>query len=407
MLLVQMYLQSGKTLEDLKAEHGVKSYETNGKVCFNYDQLEARNSDPLASQCRGLVLRKDTWDVVACPMFRFFNLEQVDVAANIDWNSAVVEEKMDGTCIIVYFDDHLNKWCCGTRSRSEADGGIDDSDLTFAILVDQTCKTMWSRRAEEMGWSSATSQNLQDLMEATQRVNPTKDAKHHTFVFELTSPINRIVCNYSEAKLTLLAVRNNLTLEEDFPQNWIAKDEFGLDCAKVYSFDDVNHMIEVIRSWNPEDHEGVVVKDKNWNRVKIKNPSYVAYNHMRDSLATSIRGCVEVILLGKEDDVIGMMPEPIAKRILRLKPVIQEVLSRTQRDWEELRNIDDMKHFAQEAVLRLWPPALFALKRGKTPDLRTFALGNKAGVAKIPNNATNTMIQLCKKVDPDVGKLDL
>lgn len=96
MLLVQMYLQSGKTLEDLKTEHGVKSHETNDKVCFNYDQLEARNSDPLASQCRGLVLRKDTWEVVACPMFRFFNLEQTEVAADIDWASAVFEEKMDG-----------------------------------------------------------------------------------------------------------------------------------------------------------------------------------------------------------------------------------------------------------------------------------------------------------------------
>lgn len=309
------------------------------------------------------------------------------------------------SCIIVYFDECLNKWCCGTRSRSEADGGIDDSDLTFAILVDQTCKSMWERK-HPLAIRDHTP-TLQDLMEATQRLHPSIDVKKRTFVFELTSPINRIVCNYNEANLTLLAVRNNLTLEEENPQIWNAKDEFGLECAKVYSFNDVNHMIEVIRSWNPEHHEGVVVKDKFWNRVKVKNPSYVAFNKLRDSLSTSLRGCVEVILLEKEDDVIGMMPEPIAKRILRLKPAIQEVLSRTQKDWEEVRDIDDMKYFAQEAVLKLWPAALFALKRGKTTDLRTFALGNKPGVAKIPNNATNTMIDLCKKVDPDVAKLEI
>jgi hypothetical protein len=244
-------------------------------------------------------------------------------------------------------------------------------------------------------------------MEATQRLNPSMDTKKRTFVFELTSPINRIVCNYSETKLTLLAVRNNLTLEEELPNAWNAEHEFGVECANVYSFSNVNHMIQVIRSWNPEHHEGVVVKDRYWNRVKVKNPAYVAYNHMRDSLSTSIRGCVEVILLGKEDDIVGMMPETIAKRILRLKPIIQEVLSRTQKEWEEIRDIDDMKCFAQEANLRLWPAALFALKRGKTPDLHTFALGNKSEVAKIPNNATNTMIDLCKKVDPDVAKLEL
>lgn len=401
MLLVQLYLQSGKSLDDLKIEHGVKSHETNDKVCFNYDQLEARNSDPLASQCRGLILRKGTWEVVACPMFRFFNLEQVDVAANIDWSSAVFEEKMDGTCIVVYFDDHLNKWCCGTRSRAEADGGIDGSDLTFSSLVDDAVNSMWLRANPGMIRVTDGQYELGSLMSTLG-----ESAKNKTFVFELTSPINRIVCKYDDINLTLLAVRDKNTLQEEDPKNWTSE-SFGLTTVKTYSFNDVNHMIEVIRSWNPEDHEGVVVKDKNWNRVKVKNPSYVAYNHMRDSLATSLRGCVEVILLGKEDDVIGMMPEPIAKRILRLKPAIQEVLSRTQKDWEEIRDIDDMKHFAQEAVLRLWPPALFALKRGKTQDLRTFALGNKTEVAKIPTSATNTMIQLCKKVDPDVAKLEL
>jgi hypothetical protein len=42
------------------------------------------------------VLREGTLDILACPMFRFFNLEQEGVAADIDWGSAVFEEKLDG-----------------------------------------------------------------------------------------------------------------------------------------------------------------------------------------------------------------------------------------------------------------------------------------------------------------------
>ncbi len=87
-LLVQTYLKSGKTLDDLWNEHGVKSYVSNGRIGFNYSQLDAQNSDPLACQCRGLILKEGTLEVVACPFFRFFNMEQVEVASPIDWASA-------------------------------------------------------------------------------------------------------------------------------------------------------------------------------------------------------------------------------------------------------------------------------------------------------------------------------
>ena len=397
MLLVQAYLKSGKTLDDLKVEHGVYSTITNGKIGLNYDQLESSNSDQLACECRGLILRESTYDIVACPMFRFFNLEQKEVAAKIDWSSAGFFEKMDGTCAIVYFDHVLKKWCLGTRGRPEADIGIDGSDITFSMLADQICKRMWNRFNPQRDDIS-----LQDLMEEIASYS-----KDMTFVFELTSPLNRIVCKYNDYDLTLLAVRNNNTLQEEDPKLWLKDNSFGLATPKEYEFKNVHHMVQVIREWNPEDHEGVVVRDKNYNRIKVKNPSYVAYSHMRDSLSTSIKGCIEVILLGKDDDVVAMMPDAIVDRINKLKPLIKHVLSQTQKDYDEIKDIDDMKYFASKAVLCLWPAALFALKRGKTKDLYSFALGNKPGESKLPATATKTMLELCKKLDPDVGKLDL
>lgn len=402
LLLVQKYLQSGKTLDDLYTEHGVKSNVAHDKISLNYDQIEASNSDELACQCRGLILREGTLDILACPMFRFFNLEQEGVAADIDWESAVFEEKLDGTCIIVYWDDWKEKWCVATRSRSEADCGIDDSDLTFSDLVDQTCYSMFGRNNPAVFTYAKV--GLAELMNEMQKLHPSADCKKRTFVFELTSPINRIVCKYNDATLTLLAVRNNLTLEEENPQLWREEKVFGVKTPKIYSFNNVNHMVQVIREWNPEEHEGIVVKDRYWNRIKVKNP---IRNSLSTSLSTSLRTCVEVILLGKDDDVIGMMPDVIAKRIIRLKPAIQKVLQQTQQDYDELKGIEDMKAYALEAQKRLWPGALFALKRGKVTDLHTFSLGNKPGVAKIPTSAVDTMLRLAKQVDPEVGKLEL
>jgi len=239
-------------------------------------------------------------------------------------------------------------------------------------------------------------------MDRVSQADPLVSARERTFIFELTSPANRIVCKYETIKLTLLAVRNNKTLKEEPPELWVFHDK-AITTPKLYSFNNVNHMIQVIRDWNPEEHEGIVVKDNNFNRIKVKNPSYVAFNHMRDSLSTSLRGCIEVILLGKDDDVIPMMPDMIAKRIITLKPLVREVLKQTEQDYAELKDIEDIKTYALAAKEKLWPAALFALKRGKTSDLKTLSLGNDRGAgSKIPSNAANTMLELCRRVGSDV-----
>ena len=57
MLLVQQYLET-HTLGDLVRDHGVyASFSKSGhKFSLNYDQIEAKESDPLAQECRGLIL---------------------------------------------------------------------------------------------------------------------------------------------------------------------------------------------------------------------------------------------------------------------------------------------------------------------------------------------------------------
>lgn len=63
-LLVQRYLRSGGSAESLLADHGVRLKPHNGKASLIYDQLAGNETDPLAVQCRGLILRLDSWDVL-------------------------------------------------------------------------------------------------------------------------------------------------------------------------------------------------------------------------------------------------------------------------------------------------------------------------------------------------------
>lgn len=386
-LLVQEYLQSGKTLDDLRVEHGVYSHVCNNKVGLSYDMIEASKGDRLAQQCRGLILRDKTYEIVAAPLFRFFNYEETgSLPENFDWNSAVFEEKCDGTLIIIYWDNLDQRWYCATRSRPEADGNIDGSELTFVKLTDITIKTQFNFN------------NLNEFMNYY-----FNNAKDYTFCFELTSPYNRIVCKYETPSLTLLAVRHNQSLKEEQPEPW---GQGLIPTPKIYSFDNITVLLNTIRSWNPEEYEGVVIKDKNFNRIKVKNPSYVAFNRIRDSLSTSVRGCVEVILLGTDDDIVGMVPELISNRIYKLKGAMQQLFKNVEEDYLKLKDIENMKEFASQAEMCIWPSALYALKRKKAKSLQEFACGgNKFDGKNIPTTALDTIINLCKKIDPTVGEI--
>lgn len=384
-LLIQEKLISGISLDDIKYEHGVKYHETNGKICFNYDQIESKPSDKLANQCRGLVLQKDTWEILACPFFRFFNLDQEGVAAPINWSTAEFQSKLDGTLIYVYFDYNQNKWCSGTRSRAEADGNINNSSSTFSDLVNHTCTEMYGKKTD-----------LQDLM--------SNSDKQHTYMFELTTPVNQVVCQYNDFKLTLLGVRDNISILEKNPNPSYFKD-FNITTPSVFKFDNLNHMYEVFKNWSPKEYEGVVVKDHLFNRVKVKTPSYLALHHMTDSLQSSLRGCAELILLGKDDDIVPMMSNYISNRIIKLKGAINKVFSITYNDFNHIKHISDKKEFALKATKCLWPAALFSLKTNKINNLEDLFMKDYLKTGSFNTSQIKNLIFLCEKVDNSIKNI--
>ncbi len=117
-MLILDYLKT-HSLEDLEKEHGVgaKLSSSLKKMSLNYDQIDTKESDLLAQECRGLILRHSNnipiqkasvfgeATIVAFPFKRFFNLGQ-GAAAEIDFSDPEVvwQEKLDGTAIILYFD---------------------------------------------------------------------------------------------------------------------------------------------------------------------------------------------------------------------------------------------------------------------------------------------------------------
>lgn len=382
-LLVQDYLRSGKTLEDLKTEHGIKYSIKNHKVSLNYHQLNSKETDPLACQCRGTVLVLDTWDLLACPMERFFNYGQF--TTKVDLTEFDILEKLDGTCCIVYYDYVINKWCLGTRNTPEGDGEI-NSGFKVIEIFENSLKHL----------TKDQSYDLQAFMKNAPVEN--------TYIFELCTIHNRIVCEYKEPRIVLLAVKNNLEIEEKNPVEYIKLLQIA-ELPAVYSFNNIVELSNVINSFDPIEHEGVVlVRRDDYFRLKLKNEAYSAFNKLHDMLDTcGMRNTVRLILSGKDDDVYSMIDPYNQKKLTWLKGLIRELVLDIDKEYLKYSDIVDQKEYALAVKGHKYQSVLFALRKGQLmPD----ALYKKDTLGNFTDSTVDGILSMIRKNVPNLDELN-
>ena len=119
MLNLQTFIRENENWKELISEkpYCIKVTEKEDLVCFKYSQIDSDFNEPLVRECRGIILEKDTWNVVAYAFNKFFNFGE-SYADEIDWASARVLEKVDGSLIKIYY---YNGWRVGTNSTIDAD----------------------------------------------------------------------------------------------------------------------------------------------------------------------------------------------------------------------------------------------------------------------------------------------
>ena len=158
MLEVQKYLKEN-WLEKLKEEFGIVVTQYEDRVVLNYNQIESPRFIKLVDECRGLILKKDTWEVMAMSFVRFYNLgEGSDPKDGLDvqrissnktddchlfreFNIAntIIQEKLDGSIISLYWDN--NDWCVSTRKLAFAEGQTNLGRSFKEVFWDAASKT--------------------------------------------------------------------------------------------------------------------------------------------------------------------------------------------------------------------------------------------------------------------------
>jgi len=314
MLAIQEFLLKNG-LDKAIAKFNLKTRDYGGKILVKYDQLSSPTimAMPETQECRGLILEKGTWKVMSLAFTKFFNSEEGN-AHKIDWNTAHVLEKLDGSCIQVYFDWTTNKWFAATTGTAEGEGEVNNKmGTTFNQLFWKTVNEKYE-------------------------LDETKLIKGFTYVFELTTPFNIVVKPHGESSATLLTVRNLNTLKEvSFDELTKIANSLGVPRVKSYDLNtkNVGALMRTFENMVWHD-EGYVVVDADHNRVKIKNPAYVAVHGLKNK--TAEYNIMEIIKANEIEEFGAVFPDR-KKEIFSLKENYDKLIEKLEFVWVELKEL--------------------------------------------------------------------
>jgi hypothetical protein len=324
---------------------------------LSYDQLESPKGHPIVKECRGIILNSaDNWAVVAYPFNRFCNYGET-WGDTIDWTSVRVQEKVDGSMCILW--NYKGTWNVSTKGSPDAGGTVGDFSFTFSELFWKTLKQYVS--------------DLSDSFEPT-----------FTYMFELTSRYNRVVVQHNDPALTLIGVRDNVTYNE-LPVSQFDRGVLGTGIPVVQEFPltTVKEIETAALALDPMHNEGFVVVDKNFNRVKMKSPSYVMIHHLKDGFGQ--RRIIRLIQLGEKSEILAYFPEYL-DLFNEIESKIDSLILEIEAEYARIKHLTDRKEFALEATKSKNSGVLFALFLGKTTSVRDYILHSK----KVMKKATVT-----------------
>lgn len=283
MLEVQSFIKH-KGVDQLEPVLGISTnYHADGRVILNYSQIDSPKLNPIVRECRGLVLDStNDYKLVARSFQRFFNwMEFYDEQRTFNWEGCHAQHKEDGSLITVY--NHNGAWYVNTRN-SFGESNISSWDISWNTLV----RTLLPKNFETT-------------------FNP-----KYSYVFELCTKFNKVVRLYQESKLYLLSMFDlEFNRELSLSEVDLNATQLGLDRPNVVFFEAIDEVEEYINDLSSEDSsfEGVVLRDINNIRFKLKTATYVALHRMMGDSGFTPKNILPLILANETEEVLVYFPE--------------------------------------------------------------------------------------------------
>ena len=283
-------------------------------VSFKYSQFDSDFGQPFVKLCRGLVLDANTFDAVSFPFVKFHNAAEQH-ADKIDWKDCYVEEKVDGSlCKIVKLHD-------GNLLVS-TNGTIDAAKAPVAEQLGCEAKNFKELIEEGLRHYGLDFEKLTGMLDFDK-----------TYMFELTSPFNRVVVQWHETKLTFLGCRDNITFqEESYVEHPLSK---VFDTPRMFPLHSLEECIAAAKELG-KDEEGYVVCDKDFNRVKVKSPLYVSLHTLAGNYVLSYERALDIVRSNEVDEVLSYFPE-FKDSLMAVKARLDEHIASLKKSEEEMK----------------------------------------------------------------------
>jgi len=255
----------------------------------------------LRRECRGIKFDLDG-KIIARPFHKFFNLNErpETMDTNIDWSRNFnILQKLDGSMLhpILVNDEII--WC--TKM------GITDVSNQASEFVDNNSK-----------YDYFTEKMIKDGF---------------TPIFEWCSRKQRIVIDYPNDKLTLLALRNMITGEyiNYHALKFIAK-QYNMPIVEPFigSFNNISDFVDDVT--DRQEEEGYVLRFNTGHCVKIKNLWYLQLHRVKEALRFE-KDVIALILRNTYDDVKSFMDD---KGIDRLDRFADDLIGNINKTAERL-----------------------------------------------------------------------
>lgn len=273
-----------------EAPYFIKASWDGNYVLLKYNQLASDFNNEIVRECRGCIFSipdgGHNWaDIVCYPFDKFGNYGESYVPA-INWSTAKVKEKVDGSLIKVWY--HRDKWHVSTN-------GTIDARKAPTSVEGVSFYDVFMRALEKNGNPDKFFQAL-DI--------------NYTYMFELVSPETRVTIEYPEAAIYYLGARSMLHFNEvDYPPTTEDYDFFSfVKLPATYPLTTLQSCIEAVNAMGA-DEEGFVVCDNCFNRVKIKSPEYLIASKVRNNGAITIKRIIEAMRAGYLDDLYAYAPD--------------------------------------------------------------------------------------------------
>ena len=187
-----------------------------------------------------------------------------------------------------------------------------------------------------------------------------------TYMFELVSPWTRVVVPHKTNDMYFLGVRHNESFEEFLPYGHPLATRFKT--PEKFGLHTLDECIAATKKM-PWNEEGYVVVDKDFNRVKVKSPSYVAAHNLKGNGVMSYARAIELVRANEIDEVCNYFEE--------FRPALEECKSRfwklvedCENAWQEYLKVDSSLETRKDK-------ALWITKNFKIPGLAFGILDKK------------------------------